>query len=268
MHATAQTEKRVKTKLPHPALDALGIGFIVTSLAAATLLSGPPASAQDGPPGLVRKVEEQETANERARASYAYRQTLRVEDFDPRGLRAGEYREVRDVIFLSTGERTERLLGKPSSSLTRLRLTDEDFSDMRDVQPLLLTTDVAFLYETSYRGEETVDGIRCYVLRIQPRQILDGQRLFDGLIWIEPESYSIIRSEGRAVPEIHTRNSENLFPRFRTTRSKVDGKYWFPDLTSGDDVLEFRTGPQRMRLTIRYSNYQRFAANSTITFDK
>jgi hypothetical protein len=33
-------------------------------------------------------------------------------------------------------------------------------------------------------------------------------------------------------------------------------------------VLEFRTGPQRMRLTIRYSNYQRFAANSTITFDK
>lgn len=228
---------------------------------------GTPANSQDGPPGLARQVEERESATETARASYAYRQVLTVEDFDERGLRSGEYKEVRDIIFSPTGERTGQLIGKPTSSLTRIRLTEEDFRDMRDVQPLLLTKEAAFMYETRFQGEEIVDGIRCYVLRIQPRQILDGQRLFDGLIWIEPTGYSIVQSEGRAVPEIRTMKSENLFPRFRTTRAKVDG-FWFPALTSGDDMLEFRTGPRRMRLNIRYSNYQHFSSSSTITFDK
>lgn len=219
------------------------------------------------PPGLVSKVEQRETKTEQARSRYTYRQVLTVEDFDHRGLRSGLYKEIRDVIFSPTGDRTEELIGKPVSSLARIRLTDEDFRDLREVQPLLLTEESAFLYETRFAGQETIDGIPCYVLRIQPRQILDGQRLFDGMIWVEPESDSIIRSEGRAVPEIRTMKSENLFPRFRTTRAKVDG-YWFPSLTSGDDLLGFRTGPQRMRLKIQYSNYRRFSASSTIEFEK
>jgi hypothetical protein len=261
MQAATQTVKSVKTKLLHPVLDALGIGFIVASLLA------PPAAAQDAPPGLVRRVEERESATARMRSDYAYRQVVTVEDFDRRGLRAGEYKEIRDVIFSPTGERTERLIGKPVSALDHIRLTPEDFRDIREVQPMLLTTESAFFYETRFQGEEDVDGIRCYVLRIKPRQILDGERLFDGLIWIEPDQFSIVRSEGRAVPEIRTMKSDNLFPAFRTTRMKVDG-YWFPSITYGDDMLAFRTGPQRIRLTIRYSNYQRFSSNSTIVFDK
>lgn len=231
------------------------------------MLSGAALFAQDAPPGLTAKVEQRESATEQARSQYTYRQVMTVEDFDPRGLRSGLYKEIRDVIFSPAGERTDKPVGKPVSSLSRIRLTEEDFRDLREVQPMLLTKEAAFLYETRFQGEETVNGMRCYVLRIQPRQILDGQRLFDGLLWIEPGSYSIVQSEGRAVPEIRSMKSENLFPRFRTERMKVDG-YWFPALTSGDDVLDFRTGPQRMRLNIRYSNYRRFSTDSTIHFDK
>jgi hypothetical protein len=245
----------VTTKLAHVVLAALGIGSIV-------------AYAQDGPPGLARLVAARESLTAEAQSQYTYRQTVVVEEFDNRGLRGGQYKEVRDIVFSPTGERSEKVILKPSSTLVRLVLTEEDFRDIRAVQPLLLTKEAAFLYETRYQGEETIDGLRCYVLRIRPRQVLAGQRLFDGLIWIDPSDYSIVRSEGKAVPEVVTMKSEDLFPRFTTTRAKFDGKYWFPTLTSGDDKLEFRSGPVRMRLTIRYENYQRFSSDVKITFEK
>ncbi len=56
--------------------------------------------------------------------------------------------------------------------------------------------------------------------------------------------------------------------RFTTVRRAVDGKHWFPVYTYADDTLGFRTGPQRIRLMIRYSNYKRFGSESSITFGK
>jgi hypothetical protein len=77
--------------------------------------------------------------------------------------------------------------------------------------------------------------------------------------------------EGQAVPQIHSLKSENLFPRFTTVRKAIDpgngrgGPHWFPVYTYADDTLHFRTGPQRERLRIAYSNYRRFGAESTFT---
>lgn len=234
------------------------IGFIVASLFACSL------GAADPPTDLRKRVIARETATEKAQADYTYQQTVTIEEFGPRGLKSGEYREVRDIIFSPTHERTEQLLGPPRNGLTRLQMTEEDFRDLREVQPFLLTGQQAMYYETRFRGEETMDGVDCWVMLLRPRQILHGQRLFDGLIWIDKQDYSIIRSEGAAVPQIVTLKSENLFPRFTTFRAKVDGGFWFPVLTSGDDTLQFRTGPQRMKLNIRYSQYKRFGAESTL----
>ena len=113
-----------------------------------------------------------------------------------------------------------------------------------------------------------MDGVDCFVVQIRPRQILDGQRLFDGLLWVSKNDYSVIRSEGQAVPQIRTLKTENLFPHFTTLRQKVEGAYRFPVLTYGDDTLNFRGGGQRVRLTIRYTEYHRFGADSKVTFDK
>jgi hypothetical protein len=110
-----------------------------------------------------------------------------------------------------------------------------------------------------------MDGVDCWVLQVKPRQILSGQRFFDGLIWAEKKEYNIVRLEGRAVPEIRDLKSENLFPRFTTIRKAVDGQHWFAVYTFAEDTLEFRTGPQRERLRIEYSNYRRFGAESTFT---
>lgn len=215
----------------------------------------------------MKRVATRESETQEARSRYMYRQSVRVEDFHPNGGKAGEYGEVREVIFLADGKRTEREVKKPWNRLVRIKLTEEDFRDLRDVQPMLLTKDTLFIYETKYKGEEEMDGQTCWLMQVRPRQILDGQRLFEGMLWVAQNDFSIVRSEGQAVPQMRSTKSENLFPHFTTLRARVDGQHWFPIKTWGDDTLHFRTGSERMRLIVDYANYKRFGSESTITFE-
>jgi hypothetical protein len=239
------------------------IGFILASLFISAR-----AQADEPPPDLIARIASRETETQEAQSHYTYEQSVTIEEIDKRGARAGEYREVREIIFSPTEQRTERLVGKPQLMLKNLQLTDEDFRDIREVQPALLTKDQLLLYDVKFRGEEKMDEVDCWVIQIRPRQMLQGQRLFDGMLWVANSGYSIIRSEGQAVPQIRTTKTENLFPHFTTIRRKVDGNYWFPVTTYGDDTLYFRTGPQRIRLIIRYSKYQRFGADTKVIFGK
>lgn len=239
------------------------MSFILASALLFPLL----CAGQDPPANLVRLIAARETETAQVQSNYTYRQTVTLDELSSSGLAQGTYREIRDIIFSPAQERTEQMVGKPFATLTHLKLTDEDFRDMREIQPFLLTKEQAFLYETQFKGEETMDGVDCFVVQIRPRQILDGQRLFDGMLWVSKKDYSVVRSEGQAVPQIHTLKTENLFPHFTTLRQKVEGDYYFPVMTYGDDTLYFRGGAQRVRLTIRYTDYRRFGADSKITYD-
>jgi hypothetical protein len=221
--------------------------------------------AQDPPANLAKLVAHRESESEAERNEYVYRQTVTIEELDDHGGARGNYREIRDIIFSPKHERTEEAIGKPQNNLKYLVMTDEDFRDIRDIQPLVLTEDRLWNYETKFRGEETMDDVDCWVLQVRPRQILDGQRFFDGMIWVDKKEYNIVHMEGQAVPQIRTTKTENLFPRFTTMRKPIDGKHWFPVYTYADDTLHFRTGPQRERLRIAYSNYKRFGVESTFT---
>lgn len=219
-------------------------------------------ASNEPPANLAKLVAHRESETEIERNEYMYRQTVTLEELDNRGMARGQYKEIRDVIFSPQHERTEETIGKPEYSLKNLKLTQEDFADIRDIQPLVLTEDRLWNYETKFRGEENMDDVDCWVLQVSPRQILEGQRLFDGMVWIEKKSYNIVRMEGQAVPQIISTKSENLFPHFTTIRKPVDSKYWFPIYTYADDTLPFRSGAQRVRLRIAYSNYKRFGAES------
>jgi len=224
--------------------------------------------AADPPPGLARKAAERETASETVRARYLYQQKVLIEEIGSKGVKTGEFRETREVMFNGAGERTETVVGKPWKSLVRLILTDEDFRDLREIQPLLLTKERLWLYTTVFRGEETVQNTLCWVLEVKPRQILDGQRLFQGLLWIAQDDYSVVQSEGQAVPEILGTKQENLFPRFRTIRRRLPDGFWFPVLTVADDTLPFRNGALRLRMRVEYANYRKFGSDSVIRFEE
>jgi hypothetical protein len=79
--------------------------------------------AAEPPPDLLKRVLERETQTEAVRGNYAYRQKVLVEELEVRGRKRGEYREARDVVFTPEGQRHEQMVGKPVSTLDRLRLT-------------------------------------------------------------------------------------------------------------------------------------------------
>ncbi|HEU0119974.1 MAG TPA: hypothetical protein VFQ91_05565 [Bryobacteraceae bacterium] len=217
---------------------------------------------------MARRAAERESASESVRLQHMYLQKVLIEEMSSKGSKAGEYREHREVIFSPAGERSEKVVGRPVQALARLILTEEDFRDLREIQPLLLTKDRLWLYTTTYRGEETVQQTPCWVLEVKPRQILDGQRLFQGLMWISQSDFSVVQSEGQAVPEILGTKKENLFPRFRTIRRRMPDGFWFPVLTVADDTLPFRNGPLRLRMRVEYANYQKFGTETVIRFEE
>ncbi len=225
------------------------------------------SGAAEPPADLAKRVAHRESETAEERRQYAYSQSVKLQEIDGRGRETGEYKETREVIFSPTGDRTERFVGQPVSTLKNLIMTPEDFADIRNIQPYILVEDQLRIYQTEYKGEEPIDGHDCWVLSIKPRQILSGQRLFDGMLWVKEDDFSVIRSEGQAVPQIITSKQENLFPRFTTIRRPVNG-FWFPAVTSADDTLYFRTAPIREKLVIRYEDYKKFGADSSVQFDK
>ena len=258
-HKPATNQKKLRR-------DARG-GWVISLL----VCGMSPAFSAAPPADLVKRVAGRETQTELARGQYTYRQSVELAEWDARGTRGGLYTETRDILFSPTGERRETFVKKPTDSLRYLKLTPEDFADLRDVQPALITTSRLPLYRARVKGEETIDGHDCWVIALEPKQILDTQRFFDGLVWVSQADFSIIRTEGKAVPALVRRKNgqreENLFPRFTTIRQRMPDGYWFPALTLADDDLPFQHGPVRMRLKVQYQQYQRFATDSTIKFE-
>ncbi len=239
------------------------ISLLVCGMAG-SLIAQPPAD-------LIKRVAERETQTELARASYTYQQSVELAERNAQGTRGGLYTETRDVLFSPAGERRENFLKKPVDSLRFMKLTPEDFADLREVQPALITSERLPLYRARVKGAETMDGIDCWTIALEPRQILDGQRFFEGLIWVSQADFSIIRTEGRAVPALVRRKNgqreENLFPRFSTLRHRTPEGFWFPAMTVADDDLPFQHGLVRVRLKVGYVQYRRFVAESSIVFE-
>jgi uncharacterized protein (DUF2249 family) len=225
-----------------------------------------PAASEAPPPDLMKRIAHHEDETVEERLNYAYRQSVTLQELNDRGLEVGRYSETRDIVFSPQQERSEKMVSVPFENLKKLRLTEEDFRDLRDIQPFVLREEFLHNYDVKFRGDEQMDGQDCWVVEIRPRQILSSQRFFEGLVWASKKDFAIVRTEGRAVPQVLSLHQENLFPRFTTIRKPV-GKFWFPAMTYGDDTLPFHTGPQQVKLTIRYTNYQKFGSSSVVTFD-
>ncbi len=225
------------------------------------------APGQQPPKSLLKTIAANGSLFEKELGDYTYRQRFQFFETGPK--RGGDYLEVRDITFNPKGERTEVFLEGPIDRLKRIRMTEEDFRDLRDLQPFVLTEDTLWLYETRYQGVEPCGQGNCFVYAVKPRQILEGQRFLDGRIWVDCKSLQVVQAAGQPVPQIWRDDDKaNLFARFVTIYEQIDGKFWFPVKTVGQDTLPFPSGGVDVRYEILYENYKRFSADATITFDK
>jgi hypothetical protein len=214
---------------------------------------------------IIRRFAEKEKEFKLARAGYAYRQEVKVQELNASGRVLGEYLVNLDISFDEKGRRIEKVVYAPPNTLKGLSITPEDEHDMREIQPFVLTSDEIAKYDLKYMGKEKIDEIDCHVFEVGPKKIEKNQRYFEGKIWVDDRDFQIVKTFGKAVPDLRSGGKENLFPKFETYRQPIDG-YWFPTYTRADDTLQFSSGPIRMRTIIRYGDYRQFNVDVKIKF--
>ena len=214
---------------------------------------------------IIRQFAAKEAAFARARENYTYRQSYRIDELGLNGRQVGKMEMVADIIFTADGKRTERVVFAPMNTLKGLIMTPEDEQDLRNVQPFVLTTKEISNYNVRYLGKETLDEIPCYTFAVKPKQMVEGQRYFAGIIWVDDRDLQIVKTYGRGVG-IGKRVKTQRFPKFETYREQIDGKYWFPTYTVSNDTLPFESGPIPIKMVVTYKDYKQFKSDVTITF--
>ena len=231
--------------------------------------AAPPASPRQSSGGIVKdtpsipvdeiiqKFAAREEEFKQERDNFTYTQDFTIETLDSGGRPDGAYEMTTDITY-PNGKRNEQVTYAPQSTLERITLSEQDLDDLRNVQPFVLTTAQLPKYNINYVGREKVDELGTYVFDVGPKIIEKNQRYFQGRIWVDDRDLEIVKTYGKAVPDIRKGNSENVFPRFETYRENIEGNYWFPTYKHSDDVLHFRTSDVHIRMIVHYSDYKRF----------
>ena len=215
----------------------------------------PPAIPADQ---IIQQFAAREAEFRAERDNFTYVQEFVIQTIDDAGRSDGEYRMTSDITFTPSGKRYEDITYAPPSTLERITLSEQDLDDLRKIQPFVLTTEELPKYDISYVGREKVDEIGTYVFDVMPKKIEKNQRYFQGRIWVDDKDLEIVKTYGKAVPDIRKGSNENVFPRFETYRENIEGRYWFPTYTHADDVLHFTSSDVHIRMTVHYSDYKRF----------
>jgi hypothetical protein len=207
---------------------------------------------------IIQKFAAREAEFKEERDNFTYVQDFIIQTVTDSGRVDGEYEMTSDITFTPDGKRYEQITYAPQPTLERISLSQQDLDDLRNVQPFVLTTAELPKYDVTYVGREKVDEIPTYVFDVGPKRLEKNQRYFQGRIWVDDTDLEIVKTYGKAVPDIRKGNSENVFPRFETYRENIEGNYWFPTYTHSEDVLHFRTEDVRIRMTVHYTDYKRF----------
>jgi len=221
------------------------------------ITSDPPSIPVDE---IIKRFAERESEFKLERDNYTYTQSFSIQTIDEDNRPDGEYRMTSDIIFTPAGKRFEKVTFAPPNTLQRIMLSEQDLDDVRNVQPFVLNSAELPKYTVKYAGRQQVDELSTYVFDVGPKVIEKNQRYFQGRVWVDDKDLQIVMTDGKAVPDIITKNNENVFPRFRTYRQNIEKGYWFPVYTRADDYLHFRSGDVHIRMTIRYSNYKRYGS--------
>ena len=214
---------------------------------------------------IIRRFAAKEKEFKTAREQYTYTQDVTVQTLEGDTV-DGEFRQRVDITYDDRGRRIENVTFAPQPSLQRISMSPEDFQDIEHLMPFVLTSEEIPDYHITYAGQQQEDELGTYVFDISPKAIEKGRRYFEGRIWVDNQDFQIVKTYGKSVPDIRSKNNENLFPKFVTYRQSVDDHYWFPAYTRADDVLHFSNGDVHIRETVRYENYKRFGSKSRIIY--
>jgi len=236
---------------------------LVLCLSAASYAQAPGIVKKDLSPAeidrIVKKVAKNESLFRRALTEYAFDRSATVQTIGMGGQVTGVYRRDSFMTFNDAGDRFEKIVFFPVSTLTELSVTAADIENLGGIDPFAIEPKVADQYSFTYQGIEHIDDFNLYVFDVAPKVMPDAKKgvakFFQGRIWVDVDDLMIIQTRGKAVPE-----GKERFPIVTTIRGSVDNRFYFPIYSSSngeDGTLVFPNGQVvKMTFKVTYKNYR------------
>jgi hypothetical protein len=222
-------------------------------------ISLPEAPPSLPPAEIIKNFTQREDSFAAARPLYAYRRTVRIQEFGLDGKPSGEYLSTSDAIRSSDGKIYERSVSAPQSTLEMLQFAPDDVHALLQIPPFPVTTSQLSKYNVVYLNTETVDEVQCYIFQVSPKTLDRRNPLFDGVIWVDQKYLEVVKTYGKWVTDLGEFHPASLpFSTFETYRENVDGKYWLPDYARADGSIKLKDRDVPIRVTIKWTNYKPF----------
>jgi hypothetical protein len=224
-------------------------------------VSEPVAPPSLPPAEIVHAFTKKEEVYEGTRPQFAYRKTIRIQEFGPDGRPSGEYLATYDAVRSRDGKLYEKAIAAPESNLQYLSFEPEDAQLLTRIPAYPVTASQLSKYDVKYLNTEKVDEVDCYIFQVSPRTLDRQHPLFDGIIWVDQKYLEVVKTYGKWVTDMGAVQPPSLpFSMFETYRENVDGKYWFPDYARADGMFKMKDRDIPIRVTIKWTNFKPFPA--------
>ena len=205
---------------------------------------------------IIAKFTQNESLFREALNVYAFNRFATMQTIGMGGQVTGVYKRDSYMTFNAAGERFEKILFFPVSTMTELSITAEDIENLGGINPFAIEPRMVSQYDFTYVGKEKIDELDLHVFDVGPKGKPDPKKgegkYFQGRIWVDDRDLMIVKSKGKAVPE-----DKQRFPVVDTIRENIDGKYWFPAYATADDELVFDKGQVvKIRVKVLYKDYR------------
>lgn len=208
------------------------------------------------PDEMIKRFAAKEDEFARARDSYMFLKSVRLEEIGDDGKPAGQAEIVTQPVTGSDGQHYERVVRQASSTLHVLRFEPEDLQAIAAIPQFPLTTSQLEKYFITYQGKEPVDELNTYIFAVKPRMLDRTHAYFSGIVWVDDDSLAIVKTYGKWVTEIGDITSPQLpFTTFETYRQPVGKDDWFPAYSRSDDTANVGKTHIPIRLIIRWTDY-------------
>jgi len=216
------------------------------------------------PAEIIQGFSKKEEEYQAARPQYAYRKTIRIQEFGPDGRSAGEFTATYDAVLSGDGKLYERAIAAPVSTLEYLSFEPEDAQALTRVPAYPVTAGQLSKYNVKYLNTEKVDEVDCYIFQVSPRTLDRQHPLFDGVIWVDQKYLEVVKTYGNWVTDLGDLHPPTLpFSMFETYRENVGGKYWFPNYSRAEGIYKMKDHDIPIRVTIKWTNFKPFSAVSS-----
>jgi hypothetical protein len=230
-----------------------------TEPAVPVILDTEPPLMPPSPAVIIASFFKSEAQVRQALNQHTFKRDVVLQTLGPDGQVTGEYIRNSQFLFDDKGNRIERVVYHPPSTIREMRITREDIQDLAGAQLLGIDIVESTKYRVSYAGDEIMDGRLVYVLSVDPTTKPNpnrmSERFFSGRVWIDALTFQIAKVKGVVEP-----HGKQRFPEFETGRAPIAGALYFPTHTEADDVLHFPNRDVHYRISVRYYDYKLFAS--------